>query len=116
MTATTAGIDAMITPADTALVRLTPNSMQIENMKLPRKDSRKTRPRVRARHRGFVGRPAQPVRHRQRRDAEAQPREQQHREGRDQRLGQRDVAADQRHAEGEAAVGDDARGREGGVQ
>ncbi|MCY1367302.1 hypothetical protein D9M69_542310 [compost metagenome] len=46
-TATTAGIDAMITPADTALVRLTPNSMQIENRKLPRKDSRKTSPRVR---------------------------------------------------------------------
>ena len=79
--ATTAGIDAMITPADTALVRLTPNSMQIENRKLPRKDSRNTRPRVRARHRGLVGRAAQPVRHRQRRDAEAQPGQQQHREG-----------------------------------
>ena len=49
--ATTAGIDAMITPADTALVRLTPNSMQIENRKLPRKDSRNTRPRVR----GVIG-------------------------------------------------------------
>jgi hypothetical protein len=46
-TAIAAGIDAMITPADTALVRLTPNSMQIENMKLPRNDSRNTRPRVR---------------------------------------------------------------------
>ncbi len=38
----------MITPADTALVRLTPNSMQIENMKLPRNDSRNTSQRVRA--------------------------------------------------------------------
>ena len=38
--ATTAGMAAMITPADTALVRLTPNSMQIENRKLPRNDSR----------------------------------------------------------------------------
>ena len=47
-TATAAGMDAMITPADTALVRLTPNSMKIENRKLPRNDSRKTRPRVRA--------------------------------------------------------------------
>ena len=30
----------MMTPAATALVMLTPNSMQIENKKLPRKDSR----------------------------------------------------------------------------
>ena len=36
----------MITPAETALVRLTPYSMQIENRKLPRNDSRKTRRRV----------------------------------------------------------------------
>ena len=35
-------MDAMMTPADTALVRLTPNSMQIENRKFPRKDSRNT--------------------------------------------------------------------------
>ena len=41
-----AGIAAMITPADTALVRLTPNSMQIENRKLPRKDSRNSSRRV----------------------------------------------------------------------
>ena len=46
MSATTAGIEAMITPADTALVMLTPNSMQIENRKLPRKDSRNTSLRV----------------------------------------------------------------------
>ena len=36
----------MITPAETALVMLTPKSMQIENMKLPRKDSRKISLRV----------------------------------------------------------------------
>ena len=46
MTATSAGIEAMMTPADTALVRLTPNSMQIENRKLPRKDSRNSSCRV----------------------------------------------------------------------
>ena len=45
--ATTAGIAAMMTPADTALVRLTPNIMQIENRKLPRNDSRNTSARVR---------------------------------------------------------------------
>ena len=39
---TTAGIAAMITPADTALVMLTPNSMQMENKKLPKNDSKKT--------------------------------------------------------------------------
>jgi len=39
-TATTAGMAAMMTPADTALVMLTPNNMQMENRKLPRKDSR----------------------------------------------------------------------------
>ena len=32
----------MITPAETALVMLTPNSMQMENRKLPRNDSRNT--------------------------------------------------------------------------
>ena len=36
----------MITPADTALVMLTPVIMQIENRKLPRNDSRKTSIRV----------------------------------------------------------------------
>src|SRR4051812_101566 len=36
ISATTAGIDAMITPADTALVMLTPNNMQIEKRKFPR--------------------------------------------------------------------------------
>ena len=45
--ATTAGIDAMITPAETALVMLTPNSMQIEKRKLPSRDSRNTSARVR---------------------------------------------------------------------
>ena len=37
----------MTTPADTALVRLTPYSMQIENRKLPRNDSRNSSSRVR---------------------------------------------------------------------
>src|SRR5450830_493161 len=40
--ATTAGITDMMTPADTALVMLTPVIMQIENRKLPRNDSRNT--------------------------------------------------------------------------
>ena len=44
--ATVAGIAAMITPAATALVMLTPNSMQIENKKLPRNDSKNTNQRV----------------------------------------------------------------------
>ena len=38
--ATTAGIAAMITPAASAEVRATPNSMHTENRKLPKKDSR----------------------------------------------------------------------------
>ena len=46
ISATTAGIDAMITPAETALVMLTPYSMQMENRKLPRNDSRNTSCRV----------------------------------------------------------------------
>ena len=37
----------MITPADTALVRLTPSSMHTENKKLPRNDSRNKSPRRR---------------------------------------------------------------------
>jgi hypothetical protein len=45
--ATVAGMAAMITPAETALVRLTPHSMHSENRKLPRKDSRNSRRRVR---------------------------------------------------------------------
>ena len=46
ISAMTAGMPARITPADTALVRLTPYSMQIENRKLPTKDSRNSRRRV----------------------------------------------------------------------
>ena len=42
ISATTAGMDAMMTPAEIALVMLTPYSMQIVNRKLPRKDSTKT--------------------------------------------------------------------------
>ena len=41
ISATTAGMAAMITPAETAVVMLTPKSMQIEKRKLPKKDSRK---------------------------------------------------------------------------
>jgi len=44
--ATTVGRVAMMMPADTAVVRLTPNSMQMVNRKLPRNDSRKSRPLV----------------------------------------------------------------------
>ena len=40
ITATAAGIVAITTPAATALVMLTPNSMQMENRKLPKNDSR----------------------------------------------------------------------------
>ena len=39
-------IEAMITPAETALVMLTPYNMESENRKLPRKDSRNSRRRV----------------------------------------------------------------------
>ncbi|OIQ66343.1 hypothetical protein GALL_520890 [mine drainage metagenome] len=41
-----AGMAAMMMPADTALVRLMPNSMQIVNRKLPSRDSRKISWRV----------------------------------------------------------------------
>ena len=44
--ATEAGIAAKITPADTALVSPMPYSMQIENRKFPRNDSRNTSQRV----------------------------------------------------------------------
>jgi len=46
-TATTDGIEAITTPADTALVMLTPYNMQMENRKFPRKDSRNRRSRIR---------------------------------------------------------------------
>ena len=46
MMATTAGMLAMMTPAETALVMLTPNNMQMENRKLPKKDSRNTSLRI----------------------------------------------------------------------
>ena len=36
-----------MTPADSVLVMLTPNNIQIENMKLPRKDSKNIKPQVR---------------------------------------------------------------------
>jgi hypothetical protein len=42
ITATTAGMEDMITPAETALVMDTPVIMQSVKRKLPRKDSRKT--------------------------------------------------------------------------
>src|SRR3546814_9021982 len=45
-TATVAGMDDMMTPADTALVMLTPTIMHKVNRKLPRKDSRKISHRV----------------------------------------------------------------------
>ena len=111
--ATTAGIEAMMTPADTALVRLTPNSMQMENRKLPRKDSRNTSRRVCARHRRLVGGLAQPVQHGQAADAEAQPGQQEHGNRRDQRLGQGDIAAHQRHAQGQAGIREQALERRG---
>ena len=108
MSATTAGIEAMITPADTALVMLTPNSMQMENRKLPRKDSRNTSLLVCGGHGRLAERLAQPVQHGQPADAEAQPGQQEHGNCRDQGLGQRDVAADQRHAQGQAGIGEQA--------
>ena len=54
-TATTAGMDDITTPAATAVVRLTPNSMQMENRKLPRNDSRNSRPLVRGDSAGSFG-------------------------------------------------------------
>ena len=36
-----------MTPADRVLVMLTPNSMHMENMKLPKKDSKNKKPQVR---------------------------------------------------------------------
>ena len=40
--ATTLGIAAMMTPADTAVVMLTPHNMHTVNKKFPRNDSRNT--------------------------------------------------------------------------
>ena len=47
ISATVAGMPAMITPATTAELCFIPNSRQIENRKLPKKDSRKSSHRVR---------------------------------------------------------------------
>ena len=59
-TATRAGIAAMITPAASAELRYTPASMQIENRKLPKNDSRNSRRRVGAsRGCSFAGRRSQ---------------------------------------------------------
>ena len=44
-----------IAPAASAVVRATPNSMQIENRKLPKKDSRNSRRRSRGDRRGSTG-------------------------------------------------------------
>ncbi len=54
-TATAAGMAAMMTPADTALVSLTPLIMHSVNRKLPRKDSRNSRRRVRGESGGSPG-------------------------------------------------------------
>ncbi len=53
--ATAAGMPAMMTPALIALASRMPNSMQMENRKLPRKDSRNSRPRVRRSRGGAPG-------------------------------------------------------------
>src|SRR5690606_2680963 len=53
-TATVAGMADMITPADTALVMLTPNIMHSVNRKLPRNDSRKISHRVDTERTGSV--------------------------------------------------------------
>jgi len=59
--ATAAGIAAMITPAATADVSAMPNSMQIENRKLPRKLSQNSSLRSRAPSGASPGaRPSQP--------------------------------------------------------
>jgi hypothetical protein len=50
-----AGMADMITPADTAVVMLTPNSMQMENKKLPKKDCQNSSQRVRAVQAGSSG-------------------------------------------------------------
>jgi hypothetical protein len=47
ISAETAGMAAKMTPADTALVMLTPKSMQIEKRKFPKKDSKNKSPLVR---------------------------------------------------------------------
>ena len=61
-------------------------------------------------HRRFVRRFAQPVQHGQPADAKAQPGQQEHGNRRDQWLGQGDIAADQRHAQCEAGIGEQAIG------
>ena len=53
--ATTAGSAAMITPAASAVLWRMPNSMQIENRKLPKNDSRKSRRVVAPVERRFGG-------------------------------------------------------------
>ena len=60
--ATTAGMAAMMTPAASAVLRTMPNSMQIENRKLPKNDSRKSSRRERASRAGSpAGRRSQPA-------------------------------------------------------
>ena len=92
--ATAAGMAAMTTPAATAEVSITPKSMQIENRKLPRKLSQNSSLRSCARQRRIAVAAAHPVRHGHGGDAEAQPGQQEDREGRDQQLRQPDIAAD----------------------
>ena len=103
----------MITPAATAEVSATPNSMQIENRKLPRKLSQNSSLRSRARQRCLAGARAQPAEHRDRSDAEAQPGKQEDREHGDQQLREADIAAHERHARGKAEVGPPRRVRRG---
>jgi hypothetical protein len=75
--------------------------MQMENKKLPKKDSRNSSLAVAAvQH--FVARCApHPMRHGHRRNAEAQPSQQKHREHQHQPLGKTHVGTDQGHSAGQ---------------
>ncbi len=74
-----------MTPAATALVRLTPNSMQMENRKLPRKDSRNSRRAV-CRLMGISSAGFQPAQRGRTAYAKTQPGEQEGGQGGDQGL------------------------------
>jgi len=110
ITATAAGMAAMVTPADKALVRLTPYTMHRVNRKLPRKASRNSSHRTCAVSGGSAAGFFQPVQHGQTADSKTHPGQQKHRKRRCQGLGQRHIAAHQHHAQGQTQVGDGAAG------
>ncbi len=111
--ATAAGSAAITTPAATAEVKRHAVEHADREQEVAEKALPEQQHPVAARQGRVTGAPARPRQHRNGGDAEAQPGQQEDREGRHQQLRQADVAADHGHAGRQAGVGPPRRQRGG---